>query len=80
MLSYSDFYDIAKHGNENWRAKLTEKEIAVNAFMYYSEYLISLEQKKLTKSLYVLRRLLEEDAKQSDDETLKDWIRALTIE
>ena len=43
-MEYSDFYDIAEYGNENWKGCFTLKEIACNAYDYKAEYDYSIKQ------------------------------------
>lgn len=38
MLDYGFWYDVAKYGNENWKAYLSEKEVADAAYTYKCEY------------------------------------------
>ena len=61
MLDYSDFYDIAVYGNENWKGSFTPKEIACNADCYYSDFKWSLERGKLAESISTLVANLKED-------------------
>ena len=37
-MEYSDFYDIAEYGNENWKGCFTLKKIDCNAYDYKAEY------------------------------------------
>ena len=59
MLDYSDFYDLAVYGNENWKGSFTPKEIACNADCYYSDFKWSLERKKMAESMYRRNRMME---------------------
>ena len=43
QLEYGDFYDIAAYGNENWKGSYTPKEVAQNAYNYYSDFKASKE-------------------------------------
>lgn len=65
-LNFCDFYDIAEYGNRNWKGSFTPKEIAINAYDYYCEYLESIKNKKLTHTMDLLINLLKEDL---NDET-----------
>lgn len=38
MLSYADFYDISEYGNENWQGNYNNKEVACNAYDYFTEF------------------------------------------
>lgn len=68
-LTFSDFYDIAVYGNQNWKGYFSHKEIAMNAYDYLCEYNISLKKKKLTNTMKTLLDLLITD---NTDET-KYW-------
>ena len=61
-MEYSNFYDIAVYGNENWRGKFTEKEIACNAYDYLAEFQKSNETGKATVNMQELINTLNEDA------------------
>lgn len=66
MLDYSDFYDLAVYGNENWKGSFTPKEIACNAFDYYMDYTQSKwsAKGKLVGSMIELLNLLKLDGSE----------------
>ena len=66
MLSYTDFYDIAETGNENWKGSFTPKEIACNAYDYKVEYDYSIKQGKPTRTMIELCKLICEDMDYAD--------------
>ncbi len=76
MLSYSDFYDIAEYGNENWKGSFTPREIASNAYDYLCEYQASKENNEPTEIIKTLCSLLAEDG--SDE--CKIWLREIVEE
>lgn len=64
MLEYSDFYDIAAYGNENWKGSYSPKEVACNAYDYYSDFKASKEQGKPTDLIQKLLMLLLDDGSE----------------
>ena len=38
MLKYVDFYNLVEYCNENWKSKLSSREIAENAYELLSEF------------------------------------------
>lgn len=42
MLGFEFFYDVATYANENWKGKMSPKEVAYNAY----EYTLSYEESK----------------------------------
>lgn len=60
-MTYGDFYDIAEYGNKNWKGDFSPKEIACNAYDYFSEYIISKVNDKLTSAIISLLENLDED-------------------
>ena len=64
-LEYGDFYDIAAYGNENWKGGYTPKEVAQNAYDYYSDFKASKENGIVMHSISKLIELLAED--ESED-------------
>lgn len=78
MLGYSDFYDIAVYGNENWKGSFTPKEIACYTYDYYSDYKQSVIERKLVGSMPGLLELLNQDKENgNEDEELKYWIEEI---
>ena len=78
MLDYSDFYDIAVYGNENWKGSFTPKEIACNAYCYHADYEQSRIEGKLIGSMPGLLELLNQDKENgNEDEELKYWIEEI---
>lgn len=61
MLTYGDFYDIAKYGNENWKGGFTEKEVADNAYEYLCAFQESKEKPKVNYIMQDLLQTLDED-------------------
>lgn len=66
-MTYSDFYDIAEYGNENWKGNFTPKEIAENAYEYLCEFKESMEHTRVTSVIQELLFLLNMD---NNDESL----------
>ena len=58
-MEYEDFYDLAIYANENWRGGYTERELAINAYIYKTAYDAEGTESAIIKEL--LARL-EEDA------------------
>lgn len=80
-MEYADFYDIAVYGNENWKGSFTAKEIACNAFEYYTEYQIR-QNGKPNYCIGELIKLLQTDLSNMsefdpDKEQVKYWISML---
>lgn len=77
-MEYSDFYDIAVYGNENWKGSFTQKEVACNAYDYYSEYLWSIENKQLAHTIEVLcKNLLDDIESDPDNEQAAWWVNEI---
>ena len=70
-MEYSDFYDIAEYGNENWRGGFSHREIAENAYIYKTEYdALGLD----SQIIQTLVELLTMDL----NETTSEWIDRIT--
>ena len=81
MLEYTDFYDIAEYGNENWKGSFTPREIACNAYNYYEDFQWSKANNKVACTIQDLIDNLEEDAmNMPDNEDVKEWIRCIKTE
>lgn len=85
MLEYEDFYDIAVYANENWKGNYTEKEIAINAYIYYADFQWSKENDYEYSSIKTLIDNLCEDArnlkKDSEDYlNIAYWLRQMADE
>lgn len=76
MLEYSDFYDIAVYGNEAWKGSFSDSEIAVNAYIYFTDFQWSKENGKVSFVIQELAKLLVEDG--SDE--CKDWLYEMATE
>lgn len=69
-VNFELFYDLAVYANDNWGGGFTEKEIAINAFDYYNEYLLSVERSNPTMNMSILLHSIYEDMNgYLDDET-----------
>ena len=80
-MDYSDFYDIAEYGNENWKGNFTPREIACNAYDYKAEYDYSIKQDKPTYTMIELCKLICEDMDYADyAEIQEESENALTVE
>ena len=80
-MDYSDFYDIAEYGNENWKGSFTPREIACNAYDYKVEYDYSIEQYKPTHTMIELCKLICEDMDYADyAEIQEESENTLTVE
>lgn len=66
-MDFEDFYDIAAYGNENWKGTFTPKEIAINAYNYYSDFEWSKKNSKPSASMLFLMVQLAGDAKESNE-------------
>ena len=75
-MEYSDFYDIAVYGNDNWKGSFTLKEIACNAFDYYMDFEYSKVKGVVTEIIQQLIELLLDDWYNDSDENLEveDWL------
>lgn len=62
-MTYGDFYNIAKYGNENWNGSYTPKEVACNAYDYFSDFEYSKARGgyHISSTIQELLRLLDED-------------------
>ncbi|MFR3158457.1 MAG: hypothetical protein ACLTOK_09285 [Anaerobutyricum soehngenii] len=70
QLEYVDFYDIAAYGNENWKGSYTPKEVAENAYDYYSDFQSAKRKGCLTKDntiFQMLIRLVEDGSEEALD-------------
>lgn len=76
MLEYGDFYDIAEYGNENWKGNYTSKEVAENAYNYYSDFQASKESGIVMYSISKLIELLADDG----SEDAKYWFNCMISE
>lgn len=75
MLEYSDFYDIAVYGNENWKGSFTPKEIACNAYDYYVEFKWSVKNKQLSPTISTLcKNLIDDIESDSDNLEAAYWV------
>ena len=80
-MEYSDFYDIAEYGNENWKGNFTPREIANNAYDYLCEYQASKIKGKPTRTMTELCKLICEDMDYADyAEIQEESENALTVE
>lgn len=81
MLEYSDFYNIAEYGNENWKGSFTPREIANNAYDYLCEYQASEIKGKPTRIMIELCKLICEDMDYADyAEIQEESEKTLTVE
>ena len=60
-VDFELFYDLSVYANDNWGGGFTEKEIAMNAFNYYNEYLLSVERSNSTMDISILLHNISED-------------------
>lgn len=70
QLEYVDFYDFAAYGNENWKGSYTPKEVAENAYDYYSDFQSAKRKGCLTKDntiFQMLIRLVEDGSEEALD-------------
>lgn len=63
-MEYSNFYDLAKYGNENWKGAYSEKDVACNAYDYKLEFDESKKVGKPTHIISELMKLLDEDGSE----------------
>ena len=43
------FYEVAEYANENWRGKMSPREVAVNAYVYTIEMEYSLKHEEMSR-------------------------------
>lgn len=70
MLEYGDFYDISVYANENWKGSYTPKEVAQNAYDYYSDFQSAKRKGCLVKDntiFQILMRLVEDGSEEALD-------------
>ena len=80
-MEYSDFYDIAEYGSENWKGSFTPREIACNAYDYLCEYRYSVAKGKPTNTMIELCKLICEDMDYADyAEIQEESENVLTVE
>jgi hypothetical protein len=60
-MEYGDFYDLAEYANESWNGSYTEKEVAENAYDYYSDFLWSKRNETVVDTIRELLEMLNED-------------------
>lgn len=60
-MEYGDFYDLAEYANESWNGNYTEKEVAENAYDYYSDFLWSKRNETVVDTIRELLEMLNED-------------------
>ena len=81
FFGYSDFYDIAQYGNENWKGSFTPREVANNAYDYLCEYQASKIKGKPTRTMIELCKLICEDMDYADyAEIQEESENVLTVE
>lgn len=75
-MKYADFYDIAVYGNDNWKGNFSQKEVACNAFDYWSDYEYSKVKGVVTEVIQRLIELLIDDWYNDHDENseVEDWL------
>jgi len=76
MLEYNDFYNIAEYGNVSWKGSFSAREIAENAYIYYSDFQWSKKNEKVSHVIQELAKLLAEDG----SEECKDWLYEMAKE
>ena len=80
-MQYEDFYDIAVYGNENWKGSFTPREIATNAYIYYTDFQWSKENGTISESIKSLAKNLYDDIKAMPDlEEPKHWLYRIARE
>lgn len=70
QLEYVDFYDIAEYGNKNWKGSYTPKEVAENAYDYYSDFQSAKCKGSLSKDntvFQILMRLVDDGSEEALD-------------
>lgn len=78
-MTYSDFYDIAEYGSKNWKGSFTPKEIAEQAYNYYSEFLWSIKNDTVSDTIKSLCRNLADDLKAMSglEEPNRYWLNQI---
>ena len=56
------FYEVAEYANENWRGKMSPREVAVNAYVYTIEMEYSLKHEEMSRTLCELLNQLKVDS------------------
>lgn len=81
MLTYADFYDIAVYGNENWKGNFTKKQIACNAYDYYSDFEWSKANDEIAHNIKLLCKNLADDLREMPDlEEPREWLYRIAEE
>ena len=73
MLKYVDFYNLVEYCNENWKSKLSSREIAENAYELLSEF----EDSKANRMCSPRIKNLIEELKADNSEESEDWIDSI---
>jgi hypothetical protein len=61
MLKYTDFLNIAKYGNENWKGAYSPEEVRQNAENYFSDYQWSMQNEIIAESIsFLLSNFLQD--------------------
>lgn len=84
-MEYSDFYEIAVYGNENWKGSFTQKEIACNAYNYLVDFGYSKVKGTVVSTIQELIDLLLDDwysteVNSDEDFELSNWLWDLFLE
>lgn len=69
MMEYGDFYDIAVYANDTWKGNFSKKEIACNAFDYWSDFEYCKANRAITE---IIRQLI--------DKLLEDYYDSYSLE
>lgn len=76
MLKYTDFLNIAKYGNENWKGNYTKEEVRQNANNYWQDYQWSMQNEIIAESISFLLSNLLQDWNDGNDNVVS-WINQL---
>lgn len=79
-MDYGFWWEVAHYGNEAWRGKFSEKEVAENAYEYYCEWAASVLTHKVRANIKALLDLLREDGNTEFLEVIETEIKYRGLE
>lgn len=75
VMDYKDFWDISQYLNQELKGKLSNKDIAYTAYVFYDDYMQSLKRGKATGTLIQLLGRLRE----LNTEETQDWLETILL-
>lgn len=80
-MKLTDFLQIAKYANENWKGSFTPEEVEENAEIYYADFKWSKENGTISETIKSLCRNLADDIREMPDlEEPKQWLYQIASE